>query len=63
MQSEKSINKINEQKLHDFMLKAVGDIASTMSAMLMIIGDRLGLYKAMAESGPITSEDFAKKTH
>ncbi|HSF00439.1 MAG TPA: class I SAM-dependent methyltransferase, partial [Nitrososphaeraceae archaeon] len=63
MQSEKSINKINEQKLHDFMLKAVGDIASTMSAMLMIIGDRLGLYKAMAESGPITSEDFAKKTN
>ena len=63
MQSEKSINKINEQKLHDFMLKAVGDIASTMSAMLMIIGDRLGLYKAMAESGPITSEDLAKKTN
>ncbi len=63
MQSEKSINKINEQKLHDFMLKAVGDIASTMSAMLLIIGDRLGLYKAMAESGPITSEELAKKTN
>jgi 2-polyprenyl-3-methyl-5-hydroxy-6-metoxy-1,4-benzoquinol methylase len=63
MQSEKSINKINEQKLHDFMLKAVGDIASTMSAMLLIIGDRLGLYKAMAESGPIISEDLAKKTN
>jgi 2-polyprenyl-3-methyl-5-hydroxy-6-metoxy-1,4-benzoquinol methylase len=64
MQSEKSINKINEQKLHDFMLKAVGDIASTMSAMLLIIGDRLGLYKAMAESGqPITSDELAKKTN
>ena len=63
MQSEKSINKINEQKLHDFMLKAVGDIASTMSAMLLIIGDRLGLYKAMAESGPITSKELAKKTN
>jgi 2-polyprenyl-3-methyl-5-hydroxy-6-metoxy-1,4-benzoquinol methylase len=64
MRSEKSINKINEQKLHDFMLKAVGDIASTMSAMLLIIGDRLGLYKAMAESGqPITSDELAKKTN
>ena len=64
MRSEKSINKIKEQKLHDFMLKAVGDIASTMSAMLLIIGDRLGLYKAMAESGqPITSEELAKKTN
>ena len=35
MQSEKSTNKINEQKLHDFMLKSVGDIASTMSACLL----------------------------
>ncbi len=62
MQSEKTPSKINEQKLHDFMLKAVGDIASTMSSMLLIIGDRLGLYKTMAESGPITSEELAKKT-
>jgi 2-polyprenyl-3-methyl-5-hydroxy-6-metoxy-1,4-benzoquinol methylase len=46
------------------MLKAVGDIASTMSAMLLIIGERLGLYKAMAESRqPITSEELAKKTN
>jgi 2-polyprenyl-3-methyl-5-hydroxy-6-metoxy-1,4-benzoquinol methylase len=64
MQSENSTNKINEQKLHDFMLKSVGDIASNMSAMLVIIGERLGLYKAMAESGlPLTSEELAKKTN
>ncbi|HEX7256938.1 MAG TPA: class I SAM-dependent methyltransferase [Nitrososphaeraceae archaeon] len=57
-------SKIDEQKLHEFMLKAVGDIASTMSAMLLIIGDRLGLYKAMAELGqPTTSEELAKKTN
>jgi 2-polyprenyl-3-methyl-5-hydroxy-6-metoxy-1,4-benzoquinol methylase len=63
MQSENTANKIDEQKLHEFMIKAVGDIASTMSAMLVIIGDRLGLYKAMAEFGdPITSEELAKKT-
>jgi hypothetical protein len=64
MQSENSTNKIDEQKLHDFMLKSVGDIASTMSAMLVIIGDRLGLYKAMAEFGqPIIAEELAKKTN
>jgi 2-polyprenyl-3-methyl-5-hydroxy-6-metoxy-1,4-benzoquinol methylase len=63
MQSENTSNKIDEQKLHEFMIKAVGDIASTMSAMLVIIGDRLGLYKAMAEfEYPITSEELAKKT-
>ena len=56
--------KIDEQKLHDFMQKAVGDIASTLSAMLVIIGHRLGLYKAMAQAGqPITSAELAKKTN
>ncbi len=45
------------------MQKAAGDIASTLSAMLVIIGDRLDLYKAMAESGqPISSEELARKT-
>jgi len=64
MQANTNSGKIDEQKLHDFMLKATGDIASTMSAVLVIIGDRLGLYKAMAESGqPITSEELAKKTN
>jgi len=64
MQSNTTPSKIDEQKLHDFMQKAVGDIASTLSAMLLIIGDRLGFYKAMAESGkPTTSEELAKKTN
>ena len=52
-------SKIDEQKLNEFMQKAAGDIASTLSSMLIIIGDRLGLYKSMAESGkPISSEEF-----
>jgi SAM-dependent methyltransferase len=64
MQGNTTPSKIDEQKLNEFMQKAVGDIASTMSAMLLIIGDKLGLYKAMAESGqPITSEELAKKTN
>jgi hypothetical protein len=50
MEQSPPFGKINEQKLHDFMVKAGGDIASTISAVLVIIGDRLGLYKAMAES-------------
>ena len=57
-------SKIDQQKLNEFMQKAAGDIASTLSAMLVIIGDRLGLYKAMAESEqPISSEELAKKTN
>jgi SAM-dependent methyltransferase len=64
MEENPASGKINEQKLHDFMLKAGGDIASTISAVLVLIGDRLGLYKAMAESGkPITSIELANKTN
>ena len=49
--------KIDEQKLSEFMLKAMGDVTSTISAMLVIIGDRLHLYQTMAKLGrPITSE-------
>lgn len=56
--------KIDEKKLNDFMLKAIEDIASTISAMLVIIGDRLHLFKSMAKLGqPITSEELAKVTN
>ena len=63
MQANNTHSKIDQQKLNEFMQKAAGDIASTLSAMLLIIGDRLGLYKAMADSGkPLTSEELARKT-
>ena len=46
------------------MLKAMGDVTSTISAMLVIIGDRLHLYQTMAKLGrPITSEELAKMTN
>jgi SAM-dependent methyltransferase len=56
--------KIDDQKLSEFMLKAMGDVTSTISAMLVIIGDRLHLYQTMAKLGrPITSEELAKMTN
>ena len=45
------------------MMKAVGDMASSLGAMMIILGDRLGLYKAMAKSGPITSEELSTQTN
>ncbi len=53
---------LNESKLHDFVMKAVGEMGAAMNAALIVIGDRLGLYKAMAGSGAMTSADIAKKT-
>jgi SAM-dependent methyltransferase len=53
---------INEAKLHEFMMKAVGEMGAAMNAALILVGDKLGIYKAMAGSGPMTSEEIAAKT-
>ena len=58
-----SYSSISEKKLEEFMQKAFADISSSMSAMLVILGEKLGLYKAMAKSGPITSSELASKTN
>jgi SAM-dependent methyltransferase len=52
---------INEETLNAFLGKAIGDLGASISAVLMLIGDELGLYKALAE-GPVTSAALAEKT-
>jgi SAM-dependent methyltransferase len=53
---------VNQDKLNEFLGKAVGDIGAAMSATLVLIGDRLGLYKGMAKMGPVTPAELAKAT-
>ncbi len=53
---------INEAKLNDFMGKALGDMGAAASATMVLIGDKLGLYKMMAKSGPLTASRLAKLT-
>ena len=53
---------INEAKLHEFVMKAVGEMGAAMNAALIVVGDKLGLYKAMAGAGPLTSAELAAKT-
>jgi SAM-dependent methyltransferase len=52
---------VDEAKLEEFMGKALGDMGAIISAPLMVIGERLGLYKAMAGAGPLTSQELAEK--
>jgi len=49
-------------KLHAFMGRAVGDMGAAMHAVLILLGDRLGLYKAMADSAPVTPAALAART-
>ena len=53
---------INEAKLNEFLGKAVGDIGAAMSAVLVLLGDQLGLYKGMAGAGPLTPAELARRT-
>ncbi len=53
---------IDQAKLEKFMGQAVGEIGAAMNAALVIVGDKLGLYKAMAGAGPMTSPELAQKT-
>jgi len=43
---------VNPDKLNAFMGKAVGDIGAALSANMVLLGDKLGLYKAMAKAYP-----------
>jgi SAM-dependent methyltransferase len=53
---------IDQDKLNAFLGKVVADMGATMHGALMLVGDRLGLYKAMAGAGPLTSAELALKT-
>jgi len=57
-----SAQPVSETKLHEFMMKAVGEMGAAMNAALILVGDKLGIYKAMAGAGPMTSEEIAVKT-
>ena len=56
-----SATGIDEAKLEAFMGQAVTDMGAIISAPLMVIGEKLGLYKAMAHAGPLTSQEVADR--
>ena len=53
---------VNPDKLNAFMGKMLGDVGAAMNASLMLLGDKLDLYKALAAKGPLTAAELAKAT-
>jgi SAM-dependent methyltransferase len=53
---------VDEAKLNEFIGRTVGEWGAIESALLTFIGDKLGLFKAMAGAGALTPEELAKKT-
>jgi SAM-dependent methyltransferase len=53
---------VNEEKLNELLGRFVNDFGATFHTAMAVIGDNLGLYKALADAGPLTSEELAKHT-
>ena len=53
---------IDQDKLHELLVKAVVDFGGTFHAALVVIGDKLGLYKALAAAESLTPAELAEKT-
>jgi len=61
-EAEEAIMAIDEKKLNDFMGRFVGDFGAVLHAPLVILGEKLGLYKALASAGAMSPAELAQKT-
>jgi SAM-dependent methyltransferase len=49
-------------KLQSFVFRAVDEVGATLNTALVVMGDKLGLYRALAGAGPLTSAELAERT-
>jgi 2-polyprenyl-3-methyl-5-hydroxy-6-metoxy-1,4-benzoquinol methylase len=54
--------KIDSKKVEAFLGRVVTDFGAAVGVTLSYMGDKLGLYKAMANAGPLSAAELAKKT-
>ena len=53
---------IDPQKLDAFVGRFLQDLGAVVHAATVLLGDKLGLYKAMADGAPLTPEELARRT-
>ncbi len=54
--------QVDPDKLHSFVFQAVGEVGATLNTALVVIGDKLGLYRGLAQDGPLTPNELAERT-
>lgn len=57
-----SATAIGQEQVEAFAGRVVGDIAATMSTIFVALGDKLGLFAALASGGPATPVELAQRT-
>jgi SAM-dependent methyltransferase len=53
---------LDPDKLNEFVFRAVEEVGATLNAALVVMGDKLGLYRALAGAGPLTPSELAERT-
>ncbi len=53
---------VDSEKLMQFVFRAVGEVGATLNAALVVMGDKLGLYSALAGTGGLTPAELAERT-
>ena len=53
---------LDPEKLQQFVFRAVDEVGATLNAALVVMGDKLGLYRALAGAGPLTPSELAERT-
>src|SRR5215212_2047755 len=57
-----SESTVDGDRLMAFVFRAVGEIGATLNTALVVMGDRLGYYRALAGAGPTTPAELAERT-
>lgn len=53
---------MNETQMMDFVGRAVDDVGALLGGAMVVIGDKLGLYRAMRGAGSLTPAEVAART-
>jgi SAM-dependent methyltransferase len=53
---------LDPQKLERFVFRAVDEVGAALNAALVVMGDKLGLYRALAGAGGLTPAELAERT-
>lgn len=53
---------VDQDKLMNFVFRAVEEAGAALNCALVVMGDRLGYYRSLAEHGPSTSAELAERT-
>lgn len=62
MTTEHAAPAIDQDRLMSFVFRAVEEVGATLNTALVVLGDKLGYYRALVDHGPLTAAELADHT-